>query len=767
MAKKIAKRVAMMVALLSIHVAFAQAQQVRVLDADRGTPLPGVLVATKGHRTGTNLDGYARLPKSVLDGDSITFSFIGYESQTHTLYSLKRRQPSMVVRLKFATETLAGVSVERTAPVVPITTIGEAIRTAELQRHIDSDLGEILSGVKGISLISSGTTTSSPVIHGMSGNRILIINNGVRQEYQQWNHHFAPLIDMGTAGEVAVLKGAESVRYGGDALGGVIVVNPEPLPYESATTSGIVDSHYSTNGHAMGASASVAGTLDRAGTMAYRIQAGYGNAGDRSTAHYLLNNTGSREINLQGTIGWRKERQGVEVTYSLIRHREGTFFGAKMGSADLLKQRIELGRPPETDPFSRVIAYPMHQAQHHYLQAKGFYQTPQLGRMDLLIAYQQDRQNEYHIRRMNRSNIPSVALTLDNIQTDLSWKKAYHTHWSSEIGLHGAYSNNHNRPKTGVVPLIPNYVELTGGLYGIQKYHSDSWGAELGIRLDGLYLNASGIDAYSRHYGGVRHYTNTTYTLGAHYHLSEHLHARSQLGTAWRAPHVGELWSDGVDASGGIYLQGDSTMRSERSTKWITALTYDTSKLEVSLEGYLQWVDGYIYREPTGEYFTVISGAYPLFRNRQTSATLHGADLSLRWTPLPYFHYRLLTGMIWAGERTTGRYLPYIPPFRLSQEVELDLPWGKKSYITLEHRYVARQKRFDPETDLIPYAPPAYHLFGLKAGTEISMGQKQRLELLLQVDNLLNREYKEYTNLARYYAHDAGRDIKVAVRYKF
>lgn len=767
MANKLAGRVAWLLILYSCILGTARAQRIQVLDDENGAPLQGVLVAAKQHRTGTDSGGYATLPGDLAASDSITLSFVGYEARTLTRSQLDALTPPRVVRLKFATKTLRGVSVETAGTPLRNTTVGEAISLDDLNRHIDTDLGGILAGTKGISLISSGTNSSSPVIHGMSGHRILIVNNGVRQEYQQWNHHFAPLIDMHAAGEVAVLKGAESVRYGGDALGGVIVVNEAPLPYGTTGLAGTIGTHYASNGHAIGGSGELEGTLGRSGSLVYRVQVGYSNAGDRSTAHYLLNNTGSRELSTQATIGWQKPEYGMELTYSLIRHREGTFFGAKMGSAELLKERLQIGRPLEVAPFSRAIAYPLHEAQHHYVRAKAFWQTPTLGHLELLLAYQQDRQNEYHIRRMNRSNIPSVALTLDNVQGDLVWKKAYHSSWSSEVGVHGAYINNHNRPGTGVVPLIPNYVEATGGLYGIQKYHATNWGTELGARVDGLYLNASGIDAYSRHYGGERRYTNATYALGAHYHISDALHLRTQLGTAWRAPHVGELWSDGVDASGGIYLRGDSTMHSERSTKWIASLTYQTKTLEVSAEGYLQWVDGYLYREPTGETFTVVSGAYPLFQYRQTSAALHGADLSICWSPLSYLTYRALTGMIWACERSTGRYLPYIPPFRFSQELEVTLPFLEKSYLTLEHRYVAQQKRFDPETDLVPYAPPAYHLVGLRGGTRIPLKGEQALEILLQVDNLFNKEYKEYTNLARYYAHEAGRDIKVALRYHF
>ena len=123
--------------------------------------------------------------------------------------------------------------------------------------------------------------------------------------------------------------------------------------------------------------------------------------------------------------------------------------------------------------------------------------------------------------------------------------------------------------------------------------------------------------------------------------------------------------------------------------------------------------------------------------------------------------------MIWASETGTGRYLPYIPPFRLSEELSFDLPFWKKSFVEVGHRYVAEQKRFDPATDLVPFAPPEYHLFGLRAGTTLCLGGRSALTFLFSVENLFNLEYKEYTNLARYYSHEAGRDIRVSVRYSF
>lgn len=102
---------------------------------------------------------------------------------------------------------------------------------------------------------------------------------------------------------------------------------------------------------------------------------------------------------------------------------------------------------------------------------------------------------------------------------------------------------------------------------------------------------------------------------------------------------------------------------------------------------------------------------------------------------------------------------------RINHELKYQLPkLSKKSdlSITLEHTYVSRQRRFDPNKDLIPYAPPAYHLLG----AELEWSYDKWLSLRLSGQNLLNTEYKEYTNRARYYSHDLGRNIRLALSVK-
>jgi iron complex outermembrane recepter protein len=106
----------------------------------------------------------------------------------------------------------------------------------ELKNVSGQSLGEILKTVPGVTSLNTGGTISKPMVHGMQGYRLLILNNGIRQEGQQWGNEHAPEIDPFMAKKMTVIKGANSIRYGSDAIAGVILVEPDVLPDTAAVT---------------------------------------------------------------------------------------------------------------------------------------------------------------------------------------------------------------------------------------------------------------------------------------------------------------------------------------------------------------------------------------------------------------------------------------------------------------------------------------------------------------------------------------------------
>lgn len=651
----------------------------------------------------------------------------------------------------------------------PSARVEETLGNKDIRRGLGNSFTSSLEKIKGISSIQNGATISKPVIQGMHSNRILIINNGVRQQGQQWGDDHAPEIDINNARSISVVKGAEAVRYGSDAMGGVIILNPYSLPYHRDGIHGNISGTYGSNGKRYAFTGLVDGTIGKAQDIAWRFQGTYINGGDRSTAKYLLNNTGIRELDFSGAIGINKERYGVEAYYSLYSTKLGVMYSAHMSSIDLLKERLAFGQPVEIYPYTRHIDYPYQEVNHHTAKVNAYYITPQAGKFSLQYSFQKDLRDEFHLRRNYRSNIPSLSLRLNSSQLDLAWHHVY-GNWHTDIGAFYGHIKNSNVPGTGVVPIIPNYTQNNVGVYAIQQFDYKNLSLEGGIRLDHQGTNARGINAYSKAYGDKRNFTNFTYSIGGQYKLTPELSIRTNVGLAWRAPNVHELYSNGLDHASGIYAVGDSTMQSERSTKWITGVRWKNRWLEASADVFFQWVDNFIYDEPTHEVMTVISGAYPVFRYKQTDATFKGVDAEITVSPLKGWQYNVMGSMVWVKERHTGRYLPNIPSFRLNNSVRYEAPdFGRlrNNFVEVGHRFVAKQNRFDPEADLISYTPPAYQLWSMAVGTDIRLGGYQSLSVLLSAENLFNKQYKEYTNRYRYYAHDLGRDVKLTLTWNF
>ncbi|MCC7050766.1 MAG: TonB-dependent receptor plug domain-containing protein, partial [Bacteroidia bacterium] len=155
-------------------------------------------------------------------------------------------------------------------------------------------LSEGLKKVPGITALNTGSSISKPMIHGLQGNRILILNNGVRLEGQQWGNEHAPEIDAFSAGEITVVKGAMSVRYGSDALGGVLLIEPKTLP-DSGKLSGNTFTTLQSNGLQASNATMLQGVFYSFGKLQYRINGTFKKAGNIHTPNYRLDNTGIEE----------------------------------------------------------------------------------------------------------------------------------------------------------------------------------------------------------------------------------------------------------------------------------------------------------------------------------------------------------------------------------------------------------------------------------------------------------------------------------------
>ena len=744
-----------------------------IVEDKAGQPLPSAVVHFVGKHFVSDAKGRVNIPNLAKGKYPIKVNYLGFLDY-EAIVAIPAVNPYKVV-MQEEVNQLAGTTL--IGHVAKPVTAFVAIDKPKLQQKSGEELAKVLTTVAGVSMIQTGATIAKPVIHGLHSNRILILNNEVRQEGQQWGADHAPEIDPAVADKITVIKGADAVRYGSDALGGVVVIAPNQLPYGDGL-HGQLSPSFASNGRKSATTLKLESGLPGLLHWAWRVQGTLKRSGDIHTADYMLNNTAAAEANFSAAIGMRQEAGSAELFYSRYENESGVFYGSHIGNLDDLLARFEIGRPLTTYPFSYSIEAPKQKVIHHLLKAKAYYFLPFGGKLTAQYAFQKDIRQEFSVRRLDRTRIPALNMWLTTHLAEVFWENMDTQYWKTLVGGSFSLQDNYNKPGTGVVPVIPNFASVGYGAFAIEKYHKDNWNAEAGLRYDYKYLSADGYDMYSQRYGGEHDFHNITYSLGGAWQATPHTALSSNIGVAWRAPQVNELYSSGLHHGAGTYNLGEASLSPETGAKWITSLSYTHPERGIYLtaDAYVQLIKNYIYDYPTGETRTLFSGVYPIFQYTQADALFRGVDIdaSLRLAQWGAFAQRLSYGLrgsvVFANELKTDRYFPFIPAPRLSQSLEWKAQ-PKGLFQTLEasigHTFVAKQTRFEPSQELVATTPDAYHLFEAAVGGTIAIAEQQTLSVRLSCENLFNQLYKEYTNRFRYYAHDLGRNVYLRLNYNF
>ena len=744
-----------------------------IVEDKAGQPLPSAVVHFVGKHFVSDAKGRVNIPNLAKGKYPIKVNYLGFLDY-EAIIAIPAANPYRVVMQEEVNQLTGTPLIGHVAKPV---TASETIDKPKLQQKSGEELAKVLTTVAGVSMIQTGATIAKPVIHGLHSNRILILNNEVRQEGQQWGADHAPEIDPAVADKITVIKGADAVRYGSDALGGVVMIAPNQLPYGDGL-HGQLSPSFASNGRKSATTLKLESGLPGLLHWAWRVQGTLKRSGDIHTADYMLNNTAAAEANFSAAIGMRQESGSAELFYSRYQNESGVFYGSHIGNLDDLLARFEIGRPLTTYPFSYSIEAPKQKVIHHLLKAKAYYFLPFGGKLTAQYAFQKDIRQEFSVRRLDRTRIPALNMWLTTHLAEIFWENMDAPHWKTLVGGSFSLQDNYNQPGTGVVPVIPNFASVGYGAFAIEKYHKDNWNAEVGLRYDYKYLSADGYDMYSQRYGGEHDFHNITYSLGGAWQTTPHTALSSNIGVAWRAPQVNELYSSGLHHGAGTYNLGEASLSPETGAKWITSLNYTHPErgIHLTADAYVQLIKNYIYDYPTGETRTLFSGVYPIFQYTQADAFFRGVDIDasvrlVQWgASAQRLTYGLRGSVVFANELKTDRYFPFIPAPRLSQSLEWKAQ-PKGLFQTLEasigHTFVAKQTRFEPSQELVATTPDAYHLFEAAVGGTITITEQQTLSVRLSCENLFNQLYKEYTNRFRYYAHDLGRNVYLRLNYNF
>ena len=647
------------------------------------------------------------------------------------------------------------------------------LKGLQLFQTTGQTLGESLKGIPGLNSIQTGPTISKPVIHGLHSNRLLILNNGVRQEGQQWGTEHAPEIDPFIANRVTIIKGAASVRYGSDAIVGVLLVEPKPLAAAKAL-EGEANIVLGSNGLLGAASLLLEGKgSNKLEGFNWRVQGTVKRAGNFKTAHYYLKNTGLAEGDFSLTSNYRNKKNnfGAEAFYSEFHNKVGIFEGSHVGNVADLYAAFERTTPITPSYFSYDIERTYQQISHDLFKLSSFYQFGNGGRIEGQFSYQSNKRDEYDIdlpysNDPNILKLPQISFQIKTQSLELIYHQPFKNNFSGEWGIAGYTQGNVYK---GIRYLVPNFRNYNGGAFVIERYAKNKWLLEAGLRYDYRWLRVYKLNNTNlQTYDNTATYQNVTGTIGGSYHFSNKFSVSANVGSAWRAPSVNELYIDGIHLSAASYEKGDSSLVSERSYNFTFSTNYTSEKFYADIVLYDNIINNFIYAKPALVPITLISGTYPLFNYTQANVNLKGLDAELRYQILKHLSIDSKIALVRGWNKTISDYLIFMPADRFDYSVQYD--WERlgnlrNCYFSAGVLTVLKQTRVPPNSDYVP-PPDGYTLINANLGFAWPL-KKKLLNVELAGYNLANVAYRDYLNKFRYYADDLGINIVLRTQLIF
>src|SRR5881628_10583 len=604
------------------------------------------------------------------------------------------------------------------SPLPATSLAGDELRAAQ-----GVSLAHVVEALPGARTISTGAQIGKPVIRGLSGPRVLVLENGSRLEDYSWSDEDGPSVETAFVRRVELIRGPASVLYGSDALGGVINVIPEQLP-DAAGGPGFTRTGFTvfsaSNNVEVGLGARVEGAK---GNFGWRVNAIGRGSGNLHTPAGELDNTGFGAFNGEAAAGWRwpsGSSLGVRVV-----HYGGEF------------KLLEANAPPGEE------GGPERKAGDERIQITG--QRP-FGTWRLEAKAQVQRHSLIEVADdTSGTESEQFNLLLQTGSLDLLLH-----HGGTTFGITTVGQSN---DASGREPIVPDANVLSGAAFAFEQWRPGSgrWTLLAGLRADTRRLSAErddslGVVAQDRNSQAWSGNAGLVFTPAAGLSLS------LNLGRAWRAPTLFELFANGPHIGEARYELGDSTMKPEASRGVDLGIRVSGRRARVELAAYHNRMSDYIYITPTA----VFIDSLRVYQYGQAEAEMLGGEALAEAEIGLGLVARARVEGVRGTNLTSHESLPLLPPVRAA------VGFGWRDRLSVDVDAYARPKRLNPLD--IPTA--GYALLHLGGGTDVRLfGRAMRLDVSLR--NALNQRYKSFLSRYKEFALDPGRNLIVRLSSGF
>lgn len=738
----------------------------------------------------TDSNGYYKISPLPRGTFQVRVQMLGYVTVTKKItingdVTLNFSMPVSSATSREVVITALGNTTSQQRAPVPVTVVTNAMFLQESSTNVI----DAIATQPGITAVTTGPGVSKPEINGLGYNRVLTLMDGERQQDFQWGDEHGILIDPYAVYSAEIIRGAASLQYGSDAVGGVVSFKSQPLA-QNGIIQGSVLSEYQTNNGLVGNSVDIGGNTNG---FVWDVRGSYEEAHCYSDPKdgYVWG-TAFNQGNARAVMGVNKKWGYSRLTVSFL-HRQ---IEIPDGNRDSATGQFEFD-VPQNAQYTSTGNYVPGSGQIFPTRANFFSYYPDISSYQVLNHDEVWWQNSIDVGRgrivadigftqSHRQEIDTGTVAEENMYVnDIPYSIKYQNEWDHlglkfTTGFNGMYEFMHNGPEPPSPYIgdfeIPSYHLFDIGGYGILEWDFENLTVSGGLRYDTRIM--TGEPMYLANYntwqqeivpagtpGAVTQFLpfNRTFTgfsgsIGASYQLPANNYVKLNLGKSYRAPAINELTSNEVNPGGDLYELGDRNLKPEAGYEADVAIGNNGRDINFEINGFYNYIENFIFSDRLPD--TTLLGK-SVFQYRANTAWIAGIAAYFNIHPAIAKWIEIDNGFtytysLFPGQSDSTRHVPWTPAPRLTSEVKFKLPTGhsclNSTYIEfgLAHYWAQNNIYSAAWTELPSYA---YTLYNAGAGTNFINPKTKRIicSLFINCTNLMNLPYVDHTSRLQYF----------------
>lgn len=765
---------------------FANAQNSltgKITDKNTQAPLLGALVYIPDLKQGTSTDANGNYTISNLPKGSflVEIRYLSYNTQVKTIAiegstthnfaleeSVAEVQEVIVTGVSKATEL-------RQNPV-PALIVPKSILLQQGNTNIIDAIGR----QAGINQLTTGAAISKPIIRGLGYNRVVTLNNGLRQEGQQWGDEHGIEIDEYSIDRVEVIKGPGSLMYGSDAMAGVINLLA-PKPVDNGKIIGNILTNYQTNNGLIGVSGMTAGNINGINWLARvssKQAAAYNNRYDGNVF-----NSGYNELNFNGMVGINKKWGYSHLSVSAFNQNIGMVEGERDSLGNFIREvaindsTVDERTIQNNDANTYDLFVPRQQVNHYRTSLQNLFILGK-SRLGINLSYQQNHRKEFG--NVFTPDDYELYFFLQTLSYDIKYYLPEMQGWETTVGIGGMQQQNQNK---GEEFIIPAYKLFDFGAFAVTKKNFGKLTLSGGVRYDvrnltsdALYLDADekpvpqpDATTETRFAPFSRNFNNVTGSVGGTYTLNNKWLLKLNVARGFRAPNMSELVSNGKHEGTLRYEYGNTLLKPETSLQADLGISYTAEHITIDAAVFQNHIQNYIYQQKLrsvngGDSIVDPTDPTLTFQYTQGNATLTGGEISIDFHPHPWdwLHFQnsfsYVQGVNNSATNDSSKNLPFMPPAHYQAELRANFKKAGKylgnpyAFVQYDVYFAQNKVLSENETET---TTAGYQLLNAGVGAAITNTKGNTLfNVYLTANNLLDVGYQNHLSRLKYAAQN-------------